>query len=79
MIRLLFFGPVAERAGRREMQIAFRPGLCLQDVTGQLRASHPRAFELVCFTAVNEVQTRDPQRQLADNDTIAFMARFSGG
>lgn len=79
MIRILFFGPVVERVDHREMRLEFRLGMCLHDVVLQLESRYPKAFEIVCFTAVNDVQTRDPQLLLADNDEIAFMARFSGG
>jgi molybdopterin synthase sulfur carrier subunit len=79
MIRILFFGPVAERIGMRELQLEYRPGMVLQDVVGQLQPVYPAAFELVCFTAVNELQTRDMQTLLADNDEVVFMAKFSGG
>lgn len=79
MIRVLFFGPVVERVGARNMQIDFSPGMRLQDVTTQLKMRHPEAFEIVCFTAVNDQQTSDMQLLLADNDEIAFMAKFSGG
>ena len=79
MIRVLFFGPVAERMKLREMEIVFQAGMRLQDVVSQLQASHPHAFEIVCFTAVNDTQVRDMQLPLADNDEIAFMAKFSGG
>ncbi len=79
MIRILFFGPVVEHVDAREMQIEFQPGLRLQDVVAQLQARYPKAFEIVCFTAINDVQTHDTHLQLADNDEIAFMAKFSGG
>jgi molybdopterin synthase sulfur carrier subunit len=79
MIRVLFFGPVAERVGARNMQLAFSPGMRLHDVAAQLKTRHPQAFEIVCFTAVNDRQTGDMQLLLADDDEIAFMAKFSGG
>ena len=79
MIRVLFFGPVAEQVNDRVMKIEFQAGLSLQDVVTQLKMFYPKAFELVCFTAVNEVQTRDMQLVLADNDEVAFMSKFSGG
>lgn len=79
MIRILFFGPVAERIGMREMQLEYRPDMVLQDVVDQLQPVHPEAFELVCFTAVNQLQTRDMQTRLADGDEVVFMAKFSGG
>jgi molybdopterin converting factor small subunit len=79
MIRVLFFGPVAERVAARQTEIGFQPGFCLQDAVAQLTALYPQAFEIVCFIAVNNVQTRDMKLALQDNDEIAFMAKFSGG
>jgi molybdopterin converting factor small subunit len=79
MIRVLFFGPVAESVSTRQMQIDFQPGFCLQDVVSQLTARYPKAFEIICFIAVNDVQTRDMRLALQDNDEIAFMAKYSGG
>jgi molybdopterin converting factor small subunit len=70
---------VAERVGSRELQIEFQPGSCLQDVVENLQVIFPTAFDLVSFTALNEVQTRDMKLPLADNDEIAFMAKYSGG
>jgi molybdopterin converting factor small subunit len=79
MIRILFFGPVAEHVATRQIQIEFQPGLCLQDAVAQLTVRYPKAFEIICFIAVNNVQTRDMALALKDNDEIAFMAKFSGG
>ncbi|MDD2915427.1 MAG: MoaD/ThiS family protein [Gallionella sp.] len=79
MIRVLFFGPVAEQVPAREMQLPFSAGMKLQDVVAELSARHPQAFEFVSFTAVNQTQVRDLQLPLADGDEIAFMAKFSGG
>ena len=79
MIKVLFFGPVAERIGAREMKVAFRPGLRLQDVLDELATQYPHAFEIVCFAAVNGEHVRDISSPLADNSEVAFMARFSGG
>lgn len=79
MIKILFFGPVAERVGLREMQLDHCSGMMLQDVVSQLKTAYPAAFEIVCFTAVNETQTRDMQQVLNDGDEIVFMAKFSGG
>ena len=79
MIRALFFGPVAERVGAREVNVEFHAGMCVQDVRAQLQASYPAAFEIVCFAAVNGEHTRDMSLPLADNSEVAFMGRFSGG
>ena len=79
MINVLFFGPVAEQVATRQMQIEFQSGYCLQDVVAQLTALYPKAFEIISFIAVNNVQTRDMRLVLHDNDEIALMAKYSGG
>lgn len=79
MIKVLFFGPVAERVGARNVQLDFQTGMRLRDVSAQLAARYPEAMQIVCFTAVNDQQASDMQMLLSDNDEIAFMAKFSGG
>lgn len=79
MIRVLFFGPVAERIGSNQVAVAFRPGIRLQDVRDELATKYPQAFEIVCFAAANGEHVRDLSLQLSDNSEVAFMAKFSGG
>jgi molybdopterin converting factor small subunit len=79
MIKVLFFGPVAERVQQRETQIEFTSGMTLHDVITHLGAQYPGAFSIVSFIAVNQTQVHDKQMALHDNDEIAFMAKFSGG
>lgn len=79
MIRVLFFGPVAECTDTRQLQVDFQPGLCLQDVVSQMSVRYPKAFDIVCFIAVNNEQSRDMRLPLKDGDEVAFMAKFSGG
>ena len=79
MIRVLFFGPVADRMQMREMKIEFTPGKTLHDVIANIGIQHPGAFSIVSFIAVNQNQVHDKQMLLRDNDEIAFMAKFSGG
>lgn len=79
MIRVLFFGPVAERVGAREVQVEFHAGMRVQDVHAQLQALYPAAFEIVCFAAVNGEHLRDMSLPLTDDSEVVFMARFSGG
>lgn len=79
MIRILFFGPVAERISKRETLMEFAPGMQLREAVAALRVTHPQAFDIVCFTAVNQVQIKDMSLPLNDGDEIAFMAKFSGG
>ncbi len=79
MIRILFFGPVADRVQTHEMQLEFTSGMTLHDVIAHVGAQSPNAFSIVSFIAVNQTQVRDKQMVLHDNDEIAFMAKFSGG
>ena len=79
MIKVLFFGPVAERIGNNQMTVAFRTGIRLQDVRDKLAAQYPQAFEIVCFAAANGEHVRDMSLPLADNSEVVFMSRFSGG
>jgi molybdopterin converting factor small subunit len=79
MIRVLFFGPVADRVQSREAQLEFTPGMTLHDAIAHLGVQYPGAFSLVSFIAVNQTQVHDKQMALHDNDEIAFMAKFSGG
>jgi molybdopterin synthase sulfur carrier subunit len=79
MIKVLFFGPVVERAGCNALDIAFVSGMTLQDLRDDLAVHYPHAFEIVCFAAVNGNQVRDLSRSLSDNSEVTFMAKFSGG
>jgi molybdopterin converting factor small subunit len=79
MIKVLFFGPVADRVRTHEMQLEFAPGMTLHDVIAHLGVQHPGAFSIVSFIAVNQSQVHDKHIPLQDSDEIAFMAKFSGG
>lgn len=79
MIRVLFFGPVAEQVGANALQIEFCKGMRLHDIYEQMQGLYPAAFEIVCFTAVNGEHTRDVQLPVADNSEVVFMSKFSGG
>jgi molybdopterin synthase sulfur carrier subunit len=79
MIKVLFFGPVADRVGATAVQAGFQAGMRLLDLHAQMQALYPAAFEIVCFTAVNGAHTRDMQVSLADNSEVVFMSKFSGG
>lgn len=79
MIKVLFFGPVADRAQSREMRIDYTDGMTLHDVLHKVGMLHPGALSIISFIAVNQEQVHDKQMVLHDNDEIAFMAKFSGG
>ena len=79
MIKVLFFGPVAERIGSSALRIEHRPGLRLHDLRNELSKQYPQAFDIVSFMAVNGAHARDLDQELADHSEVAFMANFSGG
>ena len=79
MIRVLFFGPAAERAGCAELKIEFTQGMTLQNLSDELAAKYPRAFEIVCLAAVDGQHVRDFSMPLSESSEVAFMAKFSGG
>lgn len=79
MIKVLFFGPVADRVQTRDMDIEYTAGMTLHDITHKVGMLHPGALSIVSFIAVNQEQVHDKQTALNDNDEIAFMAKFSGG
>lgn len=79
MIKVLFFGPVAERVGNSEVFVEFNPGMRLQDVRTQLQALYPAAFEIVCFAAVDGEHVLDMSLPLTEGCEVVFMSKFSGG
>ena len=79
MIKVLFFGPVADHVQGREMQLEYVSGMTLHNVIARIGAQNPNVFGIVSFIAVNQNQVHDKQMALNDNDEIAFMAKFSGG
>ncbi len=80
MIKVLFFGPVADRVGARQIDVPFRAGLRWQDVRDELQPQHPEAFALVSIAAVNGERVREEDAlPLVDGAEVVFMSRFSGG
>lgn len=79
MIKVLFFGPIADRVQMRETQLEFTRGMTMNDVISHFGVQHPSVFSIVTFIAVNQTQIHDKQMVLQDNDEIAFMAKFAGG
>lgn len=79
MIKVLFFGPVADRVGNKVLQIEHRAGIDLQELRDECAEKFPQAFELVSMMAVNGEHVRDLAMPLSDGADVAFMAKFSGG
>ena len=80
MIKALFFGPVAERVGVRQIELDFQEGLRWQEVRDTLQARYPEAFAIVAIVAVNGQRVSEQDlTPLADGAEIVFMSAFSGG
>ncbi len=75
MIRVLFFGHIADRIGRRELQLEAHPGMTLADA---VRATGCHEIRPLLF-AVNRQQVDDTTTPVTDGDEIAIMPPFSGG
>ena len=76
MVEVLFFGRMADVAGRRRMRVE-RPGEGLQLMA--LRDSlFDEATRTVVRMSVNQIQVTADQA-LNDGDEIAFFSLFSGG
>jgi molybdopterin synthase sulfur carrier subunit len=79
MIRVLFFGPVAERVGARQIELPFRAGLTWQEVREELRQRYPEAFAQVSIVAVDGERVVDAGPPLSDGAEVVFMSPFAGG
>lgn len=79
MIRVLFFGPVAERVGASRLDVDFVPGMRVADLRAQLAPRYPEAFALVSLAAVDGEHVRDPNLALSEGAEVVFMSKFSGG
>ena len=79
MIKVLFFGPVAERAGTSALELETSLGFTLGGLRERLTTRYPEAFALVSLMAVDGRHERDAQRPLEDGAEVVFMSRFSGG
>ena len=79
MIHVLFFGPVADRAGISTLSVDPTPGLSIGALRENLAALYPEAFALVSLIAVNGAHARDLEQVVNDGAEVVFMSKFSGG
>jgi len=73
VIKILFFGVVAEKIGKREAVVS--TGKILADVIAELGCADIQPL----LVAVNQEQTTDMDYVLKDGDEVALMPPFSGG
>ena len=74
-VRVLLFGAVAERTGRRELSL---DADAVADVADVVAVAGCRDGEAL-LVAVNHELVRDPRARVRDGDEVALMPPFSGG
>jgi len=79
-VSVKFFGPVAEAAGAREIDLKLVSGLDVCQVLDELSLRYPRLtrYRQVLRTAVN-LEYVDLSTRLNDGDEIALIPPVSGG
>lgn len=75
MIKVLFFGSIASKAGQREMHLVSDKIANLHDV---VKAAGCESFKPL-LVAVNQQQEHDLSTTVSDGDEVALMPPFSGG
>ncbi len=84
MLRILFFGSLAEQAGSDTLLLAWQDDWhTVQDVMTALRQSHPHVAALLAgrrglLIAVNQQVVRSDAR-IIESDELAFLPPVTGG
>lgn len=73
MIKVLFFGVVADKVGKKTMEICAE--VCLGELIRQMACVEIKPL----LVAVNQEQVHDMSIILKDGDEVALMPPFSGG
>jgi len=75
MIKILFFGSIAERQGKREYTLSIDEVNTVGDIVQAVGCGdfHP------LLVAVNQEQVNDMSMLMNDGDEVAMMPPFSGG
>ena len=76
-VRMLFFGPLAERLGEREIEVALEPGTTTEQLIDRFELSKFLDSGLrVAIDGQIGASLKDP---LADSSEVAFLPPVSGG
>ncbi|HEX4909923.1 MAG TPA: MoaD/ThiS family protein [Permianibacter sp.] len=84
MLRVLFFGSLAEQVGMAELALDWQPGWQqVQDVLASLHRSHPAIAQVLAkrrglLIAVNQ-RIGAATAAIADQDELAFLPPVTGG
>ena len=73
MVKILFFGVVADKLGKRSANA--QAGLSLAELIAQLGCADMQPL----LVAVNQEQVQDMDYIVQDGDEVALMPPFSGG
>ncbi len=76
-VKMLFFGPLAESMGRREIEVALLQGSSARDLIDRFRLTP--MLESGLRVAINGVIGADLDASLSDASEIAFLPPVSGG
>jgi molybdopterin converting factor subunit 1 len=75
---ILFFGAVADAAGKREAEVEVTEGLTAGELIESLKAKHPGLAGQKLLFAVNE-EYADPATPLQNGSEVAIFTPVSGG
>ena len=76
-VKMLFFGPLAESMGQREIEVALLQGSSARDLIDRFRLTPMLASGL--RVAIDGVVGADLDESLSDASEIAFLPPVSGG
>lgn len=76
-IKMLFFGPLAENMGQREIEVALVMGSTARDLIQRFRLTH--LLDTGLRIAINGEIGADIDETLKDTSEVAFLPPVSGG
>ena len=76
-VKMLFFGPLAEKMGEREIEVALLQGSSVRDLMDRFRLTP--LLDSGLRVAVNDEIGPDMDEPLADASEVAFLPPVSGG
>lgn len=76
-IKMLFFGPLAENMGQREIEVALVMGSTTRDLIQRFRLTH--LLDTGLRIAINGEIGADIDESLKDASEVAFLPPVSGG
>jgi len=75
VIKVLFFGSIADKLGKRECLLPVSENMTVADVVSAVGCDNFKPL----LVAVNQTQVNDMSLFVKDDDEVALMPPFSGG